>query len=446
MQNTPLAPGMDDLTAALAASFEISNDPNKTSAPHPRFSQFKSKPSNQDQNSRRTRLLEIQKKNRFDFLSHVRKLTEDDWKDAGGDDQEEEKGEDKGMEIEVKIKKPGRYYKDQLMLSEWLVEVPSDFAEEWLMVLCPFGKRNLVVTSGFSTKSYSRSGFFLNSFPSYLPGGNRRQQNERGCSILDCLYSEVNKTYYVLDMMCWNGHQIYETETEFRLYWMNEKWQERPELMEVSKFNPLKFVPLPSFPCTPESISSAVASANFEIDGLLFYHKRTHYMFGSTPLVVWLKPYMLPEILGISVPDRQLTHQPSTYTDYATHMRQVAEDKEKRQEERKQVRGQGHRGRRGRRGSQGRGQAMDAENQDDSGASGEGGSFFENSGLGGELMDADNLSRKGGGDTGNFGRGDSGQSCGFARSNGGSQRGGTGERAAEQGGAMDAESTANQIT
>ena len=53
---------MDDLAAALAGSFEISNDPNKTSAPHPRFSQFKIKSSNQDQNSRRRRLLEIQKK------------------------------------------------------------------------------------------------------------------------------------------------------------------------------------------------------------------------------------------------------------------------------------------------------------------------------------------------------------------------------------------------
>ena len=41
-------------------------------------------------------------------MNHVRKLTDDDWKD------EEEDEEDEGMDVEVKIKKPGRYYKDQV--------------------------------------------------------------------------------------------------------------------------------------------------------------------------------------------------------------------------------------------------------------------------------------------------------------------------------------------
>ena len=48
-------------------------------------------------------------RNRFDFVNHVRKLTDDDWKDEEGDE------EDEGMDVEVKIKKPGRYYKDQVL-------------------------------------------------------------------------------------------------------------------------------------------------------------------------------------------------------------------------------------------------------------------------------------------------------------------------------------------
>jgi snurportin-1 len=55
----------------------------------------------------------------------------------------------------------------------------------------------------------------------------------------------------------------------------------------------------------------------------LFYHKRTHYLFGSSPLVVWLKPYMVPEILGIAMPEQQMAHQPENYTNYADHMKQV---------------------------------------------------------------------------------------------------------------------------
>lgn len=52
---------MEDLTAAFVGSFAITLEPNRTSAPHPRFSQYKEKTCKSDQNSRRKQLLEIQK-------------------------------------------------------------------------------------------------------------------------------------------------------------------------------------------------------------------------------------------------------------------------------------------------------------------------------------------------------------------------------------------------
>lgn len=33
------------------------------------------------------------------------------------------------------------------MLSEWLVDVPVDLEQEWMVVVCPVGKRALVVAS-----------------------------------------------------------------------------------------------------------------------------------------------------------------------------------------------------------------------------------------------------------------------------------------------------------
>lgn len=356
---------MDELTAALAGSFEISNDPNKTSAPHPRFAQFKSKSSKQDQDSRRKRLLEIQKKNRFDFTNHVRKLTEDDWKDEEEDEEEED---DSGMDVEVKIKRPGRYYKDQLMLSEWLVEVPEDFVEEWSMVVCPVGRRTLVVANGSTTKAYAKNGKCVKCFPSLLPGGSRRKTKYRKSTILDCVYNELEKTYYVLDLMCWNGHSIYETETEFRFYWLQDKFREsESRLDEISNIHPFKFIPLPSFTCTADSITSAIAAASFEIDGVLFYHKRTHYMFGSSPLVAWLKPYMLPEILGISVPEHHMTHRPASYTTYANHMEKVGDNKTQDTDiTRRDYKAYGHTKRQGRR-SQGNEQEMSEEGKKEEG-------------------------------------------------------------------------------
>lgn len=60
------------------------------------------------------------------------------------------------------------------------------------------------------------------------------------------------------------------------------------------------------------------------MDGLLFYHKETHYTPGSTPLVGWLRPYMVTDILGIEVPQCPLTNKP----DYASHqLQQILEHK-----------------------------------------------------------------------------------------------------------------------
>ncbi|GFR96324.1 snurportin-1-like [Elysia marginata] len=363
---------MEELTAALASSFEVSNDPNKTSAPHPRYSQYKQKASKSDQETRRKQLLEIQKNRRYDFMNLVRNLTDNDWSKSDGGLSKDNTQEEE-METETELKKPGRFYKDQLMLSEWLVEVPNDFASEWITVLCPVAKRCLVVASRSTTKAYTKSGYCITSFPSHLPGGNRKG-HYRDSTILDCLYNEATKTFYILDLMCWNGHTVYDSETEFRFYWLYEKLQEFPELSQASKINPYIFVGLPSFRCTQEDIASAVNAATFEIDGVLFFHKRTHYTFGSTPLVVWLKPYMLEEILGIAVSEGQKSHKPAGYTNYANHMKQVEEDR-LRFEKEKQMRLQsgasrGGRGR-GRGGSRGgkhqRNKAMDTSQHGENG-------------------------------------------------------------------------------
>lgn len=67
----------------------------------------------------------------------------------------------------------------QLMLSEWLVDVPADLEQEWLVVVCPVGKRALVVASRVSgvppaaegpvpVPSQHKTGltaFFLSFFP-----------------------------------------------------------------------------------------------------------------------------------------------------------------------------------------------------------------------------------------------------------------------------------------
>lgn len=82
---------------------------------------------------------------------------------------------------------------------------------------------------------------------------------------------------------------------------------------------------LQSTDCTAESIKAALAAEySFSVDGLLFYHRQTHYTPGSTPLVGWLRPYMVTDILGIEVPAGPLTKKP----EYASHqLQQILEHK-----------------------------------------------------------------------------------------------------------------------
>ncbi|XP_063201617.1 snurportin-1 isoform X2 [Chroicocephalus ridibundus] len=287
---------MEELSAALLAGVSLAA-PNSPAAPHPRLAAYKPR-GGPGQAERRQRLLRLQRERRLDYVNHARRLAEDDWAGVESEGEEEKDEEEEEMDVDA-VKKLPKRYANQLMLSEWLVDVPLDLEQEWVVVVCPVGKRALVVASRGTTAAYTKSGFCVNRFPSLLPGGNRHNStSEKVYSILDCIYNEVKQTYYILDVMCWRGHPVYDCQTDFRFFWLFSKIQEEEGLGEKSRINP--------------------------VDGLLFYHKQTHYTPGSTPLVGWLRPYMVPEILGLTVPATALTAKP----DYAgRQLRQIIESK-----------------------------------------------------------------------------------------------------------------------
>ncbi|XP_065589673.1 snurportin-1 [Cyrtonyx montezumae] len=317
---------MEELCAALAGGVALAA-PNSPAAPHPRLSAYKGRGERLGQAERRRRLLCLQRERRLDYVNHARRLAEGDWAgvESEEDGEKDGDGEEEEMEVDVGRRLPKRYA-NQLMLSEWLVDVPVDLEQEWIVVVCPVGKRALVVASRGSTAAYTKSGFCVNRFPSLLPGGNRHNTtSEKVYCILDCIYNEAEQTYYILDVMCWRGHPVYDCQTDFRFFWLSSKIQEEEGLGEKSRINPYKFVGLQNFPCTSESLCEVLTTNfPFEVDGLLFYHKQTHYTPGSTPLVGWLRPYMVPDILGLTVPATPLTAKP----DYAGHqLQQIIENK-----------------------------------------------------------------------------------------------------------------------
>lgn len=302
---------MDGLLDSLSTGLRVSLDENSTATPHPRFALYKLKYSASSQEARRQKFFEEQKKKRSDLFEHARRLAlGSDDRGASGDNEEK-------MDCTVSRTRSNapRLYRNRLMLSEWLVEVPEDFVENWLMVPCPVAKRCLVVSSKGSTKSYARNGYRIAMFSSLLPGGSKSSDGKHSdFCLLDCVFSELHRTYYILDLLCWKSHPVCDSEAEFRFYWLDEKLNEIPQIKETSDGSRCcRFVTLPRYPCTKEAISALMNSPlpfEDEMDGLLFYHKKGHYFEGVSPLVGWLKPYMVPEILGTSVDPHYLERQP----------------------------------------------------------------------------------------------------------------------------------------
>ncbi|CAG8529794.1 6181_t:CDS:2 [Diversispora eburnea] len=286
------------------------------------------------QEERRLRALEDQKKRRRDLTMHARNLalykpTEvfsdeeseiDEENDLESNKQaqlktkrrlelEEEdiefipkkarhKGRFRGNKQKCKSRNP---YRNQIMFAEWMHEIPGDLEENWYVVLCPIGKRCLVVSAKGKTICRLRNGYVMNVFESILPAGSNNYSGNKNSDfcILDCIYDQKTFTYYVLDMMCWKGHPIYDCETEFRFYWLTTKLAEiDTPTQDISTYS---FIPLTTYLANYKNLKFLISDPHrfgYRPDGLLFFNKYTQYVFGETPLCGWVGIEKVDEIFS----------------------------------------------------------------------------------------------------------------------------------------------------
>lgn len=269
-----MADNFEDLVSNLSC-FSVSNEENCAVS---RIDLYKTKISKQDQEARRAKFLERQKSDRNKSLDALRNIEE--------------------VSDSPKRSNP---FRNQLMLSEWLQHKPDDLEENWLCKLAPVGHRTLVVAHKGRTESYTKGGYRTASFPSLLPGGNNSSRSSY--SLLDAVWCDTAQCFYILDLICYGGHPVDNSETEFRFYWGATKFSEDlPDISSKQRKNTYPMIWLPSYPCDKESLTRLMDQKHdFEVDGLLLYHKMGHYAAGPTPLVGWLKPDMLNKVLDLDL-------------------------------------------------------------------------------------------------------------------------------------------------
>ncbi|KAK6616969.1 hypothetical protein RUM44_005326 [Polyplax serrata] len=323
---------------------------------HIRLKDYKARSTVNDQEVRRSKLLENQKRSRGNALNNFRGVS-DVFAELESDHEREEEmqelylPEEHVMEwTETKAKIPR--LKDMFMLSEWMIKLPDNIEDKWLFVLCPVGKRCLVRSTRGYTTVFGRKGQQLAKFQSSLPNGsqidyNRMTYSNSEVTLLDCIWNSHVKSYFVLDVLSWKGQFYMDTETSFRAFWIKSKLQEMPWLSARSDQNPFPFNHLDHYQCNLDTLSLTLQQyPHFtldtpKIDGILFYHSEAYYTPGHTPLVVWLKPFMIPEVFRIEVSDRYMVTRPATYVNMITYIGEY-ESKEKLKENKNKRKIKGH--------------------------------------------------------------------------------------------------------
>eukprot|EP00126_Sphaerothecum_destruens_P009596 Sdes_comp20545_c0_seq2m15258 len=142
---------------------KIPTKSSKISSPPHKFQNLhKSTPGKVgDQEKRREIFLQNQKEKRRNDVNILRKLAGiEDFEDFEESTETNEYFSDCDEEFQESQEKseknnPKRFH---LMSSEWLEKIPENFEQDWFAVVCPIGKRCLVIASKGNTKVWLRNG------------------------------------------------------------------------------------------------------------------------------------------------------------------------------------------------------------------------------------------------------------------------------------------------
>lgn len=229
--------------------------------------------------------------------------------------------------------------KNQLMLSEWLKEVPDDI-EKWYIKPCPKGIRVLVIAVDGTTRVFNKYGAFMRRFQSELPGDRRNRRDS--LTILDCVYVEATEEYFVLDALAYGNQALTECDAEFRFFWIESQLRES-NLDQVTDYNEYPFRVIEKCKSSDEMALQELLSKypiwpnnQPELDGFLFYHGEASYVHGKTPLVGWLFAYMIPELFNVPyLNENYLMEKPADYVDFLTFMQQFDDNLEQKRKNRR---------------------------------------------------------------------------------------------------------------
>lgn len=133
----------------------------------------------------------------------------------------------------------------------------TNIQNQWLVGLRPEGDRCLVYACDGHTVSRNRRGIFIHEyFPSLLPAGNAFDCKKKLVTILDCIWIQARKTYFVMDCLCWENRLICLSDAAMRLWFIAGKFKECAAIHQISiKRNRYRFQCIQTFNVTSDNLS-----------------------------------------------------------------------------------------------------------------------------------------------------------------------------------------------
>lgn len=213
-----------------------------------------------------------------------------------------------------------------LMLSEWMMAKPDNL-EDYLLIPCPKGTRvSVSIGDPPSTKTqlFAKNGMHLLDIKTNLPHN----------TLLDCIYNKSNKIIYILDVLMYAGRDVVNTDAAFRRFWIKSKFMEDA----IRSFDPaVRIKTILDFDfVNPHSVYEVFQKYPMfddggKLDGFLFYHKESLYTCGESPLILWLFPFMIDEVLTMfRVNPKYNQERPLNYTNYLDYIKEFNEKIEKK--------------------------------------------------------------------------------------------------------------------
>lgn len=226
-----------------------------------------------------------------------------------------------------------RKFMNILMQSEWMMESPANL-EDFLLLPCPKGQRMTLALGDETSKLssvYYRNGLHFCDLKTNLPHN----------TILDCIYYKGNKTLYLLDVLMYDSNDMINSDAAFRRFWIKSKFHDA-HLRTFASDIKLKVIEDYDFIYTNSVKECFQKYPAFDdgapLDGFLFYHKESSYSCGKSPLVLWLFPFMIDEVLNFfHIHTTYMNQRPLDYTNYLDYIKKFEEKMKKKEDRRNGV-------------------------------------------------------------------------------------------------------------